>query len=202
MVYKKYFGSHSKGGIDHGGLDKIIENFHDGERNVWNDFSFDPRYRHTFWSIVLGGVFGTWGNNWCSTQSMVQRMLACRTKNDMRLVFNTPQKIFPRGVNSSEIKNLTRLALYTAWFFICIILVLAGFTGAILYMYNACCDPLRAGYLDSTDQLVPYLAVNLFHDWPGVAGLYIAGAYCGALSTVSSGINSMATVIITDFIKI
>ena len=45
------------------------------------------------------------------------------------------------------------------------------------------------------------MAVNLFHDWPGVAGLYIAGAYCGALSTVSSGINSMATVIITDFIK-
>ena len=75
-----------KGGIDHG-LGEVIENFHDGERNVWDDFSFDPRYRHTFWSIVLGGVFGTWGNNWCSTQSMVQRMLACRTKNDMRLVF-------------------------------------------------------------------------------------------------------------------
>ena len=106
------------------------------------------------------------------------------------------------SVRTKKVQNVSRLALYTAWFFICIILVLAGFTGAILYKYNACCDPLRAGYLDSTDQLVPYLAVNLFHDWPGVAGLYIAGAYCGALSTVSSGINSMATVIITDFIKI
>ena len=82
----QYIFDRFKGGIDHG-LEEVIKNFHDGERNVWNDFSFDPRYRHTFWSIVLGGVFGTWGNNWCSTQSMVQRMLACRTKNDMRPVF-------------------------------------------------------------------------------------------------------------------
>ena len=81
----QYIFDRFKGGIDHG-LEEVIKNFHDGERNVWNDFSFDPRYRHTFWSIVLGGVFGTWGNNWCSTQSMVQRMLACRTKNDMRIV--------------------------------------------------------------------------------------------------------------------
>lgn len=49
--------------------------------------------------------------------------------------------------------------------------------------------------------MVPYLALDLFQDLPGLSGLYIAGAYCGALSTVSSGINSMSTVIVTDFIR-
>lgn len=49
--------------------------------------------------------------------------------------------------------------------------------------------------------MVPYLALDLFENLPGLSGLYIAGAYCGALSTVSSGINSMATVIVTDFLR-
>ena len=33
-----------KGGVDHG-FGEIIDNFHEGNRNVWDDFSFDPRYR-------------------------------------------------------------------------------------------------------------------------------------------------------------
>ena len=49
--------------------------------------------------------------------------------------------------------------------------------------------------------MVPYLALDLFQNLPGLSELYIAGAYCGALSTVSSGINSMSTVIVTDFIR-
>ena len=36
----------------------------------------------------------------------------------------------------------------------------------------------------------------------GVAGLYVAGAFSGTLSTVSSGLNSIATCFITDFVKL
>ena len=108
---------------------------------------------------------------------MVQRVLACRNRRDIRI------------------------ALYTAWGCICAIYVLCLLTGAVLYRYNSCCDPVQAGWLSSTDQMVPYLAVEIFQEWPGVAGMYIAGAYCGCLSTVSSGINSMATVIVADFIQ-
>ena len=38
-------------------------------------------------------------------------------------------------------------------------------------------------------------------DNPGAASLFVVGAYGGTLSTVSSGINSMATVLISDFIR-
>lgn len=55
--------------------------------------------------------------------------------------------------------------------------------------------------MDSTDQLVPYLAVQIFNATPGVAGLYVAGVFSGTLSTVSSGINSMTTCMITDLIR-
>jgi sodium-coupled monocarboxylate transporter 8/12 len=176
VMLSGFVGIIVQGCIDFG-LGEIMDNYRAGARNVWGEFSFDPRIRHTFWSIVMGGVFGLWGNNWCATQSQVQRMLACRNKKDMRI------------------------ALYTAWRFICMIPVVAALTGRIMFRYYQCCDPLRAGYVESRDQQVPYLAVNLFQQWPGVAGLYIAGAYCGTLSSVSSGINSMTTVIVTDFIK-
>lgn len=70
-----------------------------------------------------------------------------------------------------------------------------------LFKFYLCCDPLTANWVESSDQMVPYLALDLFQNLPGLSGLYIAGAYCGALSTVSSGINSMSTVIVTDFIR-
>ena len=38
--------------------------------------------------------------------------------------------------------------------------------------------------------------------YAGVAGLYVAGAFSGTLSTVSSGVNSIATCFITDFVKL
>ena len=54
-----------------------------GGRLIWNDFSFDPTRRHSFWSIVLGGTFGIWGSFFCVTQSYTQRMLACGSRNGL-----------------------------------------------------------------------------------------------------------------------
>lgn len=87
---------------------KTQELYRLGGRNVWNEFMADPRYRHTFWSILFGGVFGNWGNCWCSHQSMVQRMLACRNKTDMKY------------------------SLYVALIFISGIIVLSGLTGMVV----------------------------------------------------------------------
>jgi hypothetical protein len=63
----------------------MTETFREGQRDVWDDFEFDPRYRHTFWSIVVGGTLGTWGNSYSTSQSMVQRMLACKDHNSVNI---------------------------------------------------------------------------------------------------------------------
>ena len=84
-----------------------------------------------------------------------------------------------------------RIALYTGWLSISIIVIFSGMIGAILYKYNECCDPFTAGWVSTTDQLVPYLAIDIFSAVPGVAGLYVSGIFSGTLSTVSSGINSI-----------
>ena len=36
-------------------------------------------------------------------------------------------------------------------------------------------------------------------DYPGVPGLFVAGVFSGALSTVSSGLNSVSAVCLKDF---
>ena len=37
-------------------------------------------------------------------------------------------------------------------------------------------------------------------DYPGIPGLFVAGVFSGALSTVSSGVNSLAAVWLKDII--
>ena len=38
------------------------------------------------------------------------------------------------------------------------------------------------------------LLIQVMKDYPGVPGLFVAGVFSGALSTVSSGLNSLAAV--------
>ncbi|GCC35706.1 hypothetical protein chiPu_0014194 [Chiloscyllium punctatum] len=71
----------------------------------------------------------------------------------------------------------------------------------IMYAVYENCDPIKANRVNSTDELTPLLVMELFHQMPGFPGLFVAGAYSGTLSTISSGISSMAAVCVEDFIK-
>ncbi|GFT28408.1 sodium-dependent multivitamin transporter [Nephila pilipes] len=65
------------------------------------------------------------------------------------------------------------------------------------------CDPIsnkKVTGLTKYDQLVPYFLVSQFHSIPGLTGLCMAGIFSGSLSTVSSALNSLATVTIVDFV--
>lgn len=86
--------------------------------------------------------------------------------------------------------------------FIIIIGSCALLTGLAAFAYFEHCDPLTAGWINATDQIIPYLSLYLFSEnYPGVAGIYMSAVFGASLSTVSSGINSQSTVIIEDFVK-
>ena len=74
--------------------------------------------------------------------------------------------------------------------------------GLVAYAYFEKCDPLEAGWVSAIDQIIPYLSIYLFAEkYPGVAGIYLSGVFGASLSTISSGLNSQATVIVEDFVK-
>ena len=53
---------------------------------------------------------------------------------------------------------------------------------------------VKSGKLGKYDQIVVYLAMKIFHESPGMTGLCISAAYSATLSTLSTGLNSFATV--------
>ncbi|XP_056654734.1 sodium-coupled monocarboxylate transporter 1 isoform X2 [Monodelphis domestica] len=159
-----------------GGLSVILRHAEEGGRlNLW-DFNISPLQRHTFWTILIGGTF-TWTSIYGINQSQVQRYVSCKSKFHAKL---------------SLYLNLVGL------FFINIAAV---FCGLSLYSVYHNCDPWTSKKVWSPDQLMPYLAIDILQRFPGLSGLFVAAAYSGTLSTVSSSITALACVTLEDVIK-
>uniref|UniRef100_H3AVC3 Solute carrier family 5 member 8 n=1 Tax=Latimeria chalumnae TaxID=7897 RepID=H3AVC3_LATCH len=159
-----------------GGIGNILNDaYHGGRLNFW-EFDPNPLRRHTFWTFIFGGTF-TWISIYGVNQSQVQRYLSCKTRLQ------------------------AKLSLYVNLLGLWIILSSAVFSGLCIYSIYKDCDPWTAGAVSAPDQIVPYLVLDILRDFPGVPGLFVASAYSGTLSTVSSSINALATVTIEDLIK-
>ncbi|NXR46194.1 SC5A8 protein, partial [Hippolais icterina] len=158
------------------GIGRIVnDSYHGGRLNFW-DFDPNPLQRHTFWTIVIGGTF-TWTGIYGVNQSQVQRYIACKSR------FHA------------------KLSLYINLVGLWAILACATLCGLALYSIYKDCDPWTANQVSALDQLMPYLVLDILHDFPGVPGLFVASAYSGTLSTVSSSINALAAVTVEDLIK-
>ncbi len=107
-------------------------------------------------------------------QVTVQRLLAVRTFRGMAkaTMFNAMAELF-----------IVSLLLYVG-------------LGLFAY-FQTFPSELRAGI--TGDQVLPYY---IMHALPqGVSGLLITGIFAAAMSSVDSGINSVATVLISDFVR-
>ncbi|XP_053319633.1 sodium-coupled monocarboxylate transporter 1-like [Spea bombifrons] len=165
-----------RGIVVQGGIQTIInDSYYGGRLNFW-DFDPHPLRRHTFWTIVIGGTF-LWTGIYGVNQSQVQRYIACKTKLQ------------------------AKLSLYINLIGLWAILICAVLCGLILYSVYKDCDPWTAKEVSAPDQLMPFLVLTILKNYPGVPGLFVACAYSGTLSTVSSSINALAAVTVEDLIK-
>ena len=78
---------------------------------------------------------------------------------------------------------------------------LAVLAGLAIFATYATCDPLRAGVTSRRDELVPHFVADQLGHVPGLGGLFIACVLSGALSTISSSLNSLAAVTWEDFFR-
>ncbi|XP_022109169.1 sodium-coupled monocarboxylate transporter 1-like [Acanthaster planci] len=162
-----------QGSIVFGGFQNIWQINQEGGRIVFNEFGFDPTIRHSLWSLVIGGTFTFLGNYGCN-QLSVQRYLSCPSERDAKRV------------------------LYVNCPLLFIILSLTMMCGLVMYAMYGKCDPILAEYIGRADQLLPYYVVNELGFFSGLAGLFIGCIFSGSLSTVSSGMNSLAAVTLED----
>ena len=164
------------GVIEIGGMGEVWDRARRGGRLDMRNFDLDPTTRHSFFSLTFGGVFiycSIYGVN----QTQVQRLL---TVSSLRKA---------------------QLALFMSWPVTSLLSACCALTGIVMYAYFQDCDPIRGGMVTSADQLLPYFMIKVMGSIPGLPGLFVAGIFSGALSSVSSFVNSLAAVTLEDFVK-
>ncbi|KAM8960474.1 sodium/iodide cotransporter [Pelodytes ibericus] len=159
-----------------GGVSKVLDIAKNNSRINFGEFDPDPRQRYTFWTFICGSTF-LWLSMYGVNQAQVQRYIACKSEREAKLSILVNQ-----------------VALY-------IIVSSAVICGIVMFTFYRNCDPLLAGYVSAPDQYMPYLVLEIFDQYPGVPGLFLASAYSGTLSTASTSINAMAAVTVEDLIK-
>ncbi|RLU19285.1 hypothetical protein DMN91_007842 [Ooceraea biroi] len=159
-----------------GGVAEVWKRNLDTGRIEFFNMDPDPTIRHTFWTVVVGNYL-----NWLATcsvnQAMVQRCLAMPNLKKS----NVAIMIMAVGIIS--------------------IVSLCCYTGIVIFAAFYDCDPVTTKQIRKPDQLLPYFVMELSHAIPGLPGLFVSGVFSAALSTMSTGLNSMSGVIYEDMIK-
>jgi len=165
-----------KGNYDVGGAGIVFDrNYQSGRVELFN-FDTDLRRRHTVWSLIIGGYF-TWISIYGINQTQVQRYLTVKKAS---------QAVKAIWLNVIGISGL---------------LMICAYGGMVMFAFYHDCDPVTTKQVYKKDQLFPLFVMQVMKDFPGVPGLFVAGVFSGALSTVSSGLNSLAAVSLRDFVE-
>lgn len=165
-----------KGSMDIGGASEVFKQAWDSNRIEAPDFNPDPTVRHTIWSQLIGGVF-YWTQTNAVSQNMIQRYLALPTL------------------------KAGRRALWIFILGVLILMFLCSYNGLLIYATYKDCDPLQTKLAKARDQLLPLFVMDTLGSLPGLTGLFIAGVFSAALSSLSTCLNSMSAVVLEDFVK-
>ncbi|CAG5127309.1 unnamed protein product, partial [Candidula unifasciata] len=145
---------------------------------IWfTDFRVDPSVRHSVWALAFGAYF-TWVAIFGTNQAMVQRTVTCPTLRK------------------------AQLAMWLNFPGLCVILYISCVIGMFMAAFYEKCDPMKAKFVDDSNQILPMFVMDVLGDIVGLPGLFVAGLFSGALSTISSGLNSISACVLEDVIRI
>ncbi|KAG4074821.1 hypothetical protein HA402_014375 [Bradysia odoriphaga] len=165
-----------KGTVDAYGFGNIWDTNWAGGRIVFPDLTLDPKLRHSALAVIVGGTtYFTY--TFIFNQSMVQRYLSLPTVRKARYA----------------------VSIYI--FTISLLVAMCFYAGLIVFTLYSQCDPLTTKLISAPDQLLPLFVMDSLGKYPGMAGLFIAGIFSAALSSLSTCLNAMAAVVLEDFYK-
>jgi SSS family solute:Na+ symporter len=131
----------------------------------------------TFWVVFIYGLFINM-QNYGIDQNYVQRYMTTETEKEAK--------------SSAWFGSLLYIPVSMIFFFI----------GTALFTYYLTFPtelPESLRNLDAADKVFPYYIVNGLPQ--GLTGLLIASIFAAGMSTVSTSVNSVATIILSDFYK-
>lgn len=161
-------------GLDGGLTEFITIGFSDDKFTMVDaDFSLNSITSLSIWVIVIGGI-GQNISSYTADQAVVQRYMVTSNVNEAK----------------KSIWANVAMATPGTFLFFCI--------GTGLYAFYQ----VHPEKLDPTIQIDQIFPTFIATELPiGIAGLIVAGIFAAAQSTVSTSMNSIATTLVTDFIK-
>ncbi|XP_073839639.1 sodium-coupled monocarboxylate transporter 1-like isoform X3 [Musca autumnalis] len=165
-----------KGTIDVGGLGVVWQRNMDGGRLNFPEITIDPTVRMGILPVFIGGTFFKLQNT-SINQPTIQRFMSLP---DLKKIKQT---------------------LWTFSIGLTLLYCLCIYVGLLAFATFHECDPISTGLCNSRDQLVPVLVMNVLGEFPGMPGVFVSGVFSAALSSLSTYLNSLAAVVLEDFIK-
>ncbi|KAL9927894.1 sodium-coupled monocarboxylate transporter 2-like isoform 1-T3 [Glossina fuscipes fuscipes] len=159
-----------------GSIGDVFQTASEGGRLIFADINPSMYQRQTLWGVLIGGFF-YWTSFNAVNQTMVQRYMSLPSLRKAQWsIF-----IFTIGI--------------IAFISVCC------FAGLLVYEFYTKCDPMSAGLITHDDQLLPVFVMQTVGHYYGVPGLFIAGVFGAALSSLSVVLNSTALVMLEDIVK-
>ncbi|KAK3094561.1 hypothetical protein FSP39_003422 [Pinctada imbricata] len=166
-----------QGAIAVGGIENVWRINDEWHRIEFFDFNVDPTQRHSFWSLIIGGMVG-WTATYGCNQASVQRYCALPTIQKAK---------------TAVLLNIIGV------FVLVLITCLAGIVVFAFYAQKGC-DPLTNNEVENPNQIIPLFVLETL-GYPGLPGLFISCLFSGALSTMSSCLNALSAVTWEDILK-
>ncbi|XP_039232655.1 sodium-coupled monocarboxylate transporter 1 isoform X4 [Drosophila yakuba] len=165
-----------KGTLDVGGLGVVIKRNFESGRVEWPELTLDPKVRMSMLAMMVGNIAHNSYNLGCN-QIITQRYLS--------------------------LPGLKQMAQCSFLFIsgLVVLMAICLYNGLLLSATYYDCDPLTTKLAVAKDQLVPLLVVQSMSSFPGVPGMFVAGVFSAALSSLSTGMNSLAAVFLEDYIR-
>nr|CAD7588290.1 unnamed protein product [Timema genevievae] len=161
--------------LDVGGFSTVWERSEEGERLELFNMNPSPLARNTFWTVTFGMTIGSLSSLGIN-QGMVQKFITLPDYKSAR----------------------TSLIIFT--FGMMVVKTIVVIVGLIIYAAYYDCDPYTTKKISKPDQIVPYYVMDTAANIPGLSGLFVAGIFSAALSTMSSNLNCLAGTVYEDFI--
>ncbi|XP_075145580.1 kin of rumpel isoform X2 [Haematobia irritans] len=165
-----------KGTMDVGGMSVVYERNLATGRLEAPEFTFDPTVRMGFFAVFVGGTMLKIQHT-CIIQPAVQRFLSLPGMKEVKQALI----IFIIGL-------------------VCI-LGMCIYMGLLAFAAYYNCDPITTKLAQAKDQIVPLYVMQIAADYPGLAGLFVAGVFSAALSSLSTALNSLSGVLLKDFVE-
>lgn len=165
-----------QGLIKVGGSNEVWRINEEYGRIQFDEFSPDITVRHTVWGMVIANMiqfFSLATAKWSYSESCPHR---------------------PRGRQCRPRSWL--FPLCPIWFHF-----LFPRSDGLAYNVQQGCDPLNKKIIVRPEQVLPYFVMDIFDSTPGMPGVFLAALFSASLSTLSSGLNSLPTILWEDFIK-